>query len=44
MFLTMLLEADCKFRTTVFAKSCPGKVVGLAGMEGVVVEGVVVEG
>jgi len=44
MFLTMLLAADCMFRTTVFAKSCPGIVVGLVGIGGVVVEGVVVEG
>ena len=44
MFLTMLLAADCMFRTTVFAKSCPGMVVGLVGIVGVVVEGVVVEG
>ena len=41
----MLLEADCMLRTTVFAKSCPGKVVGAVGVEGVVgVEVVVVEG
>ena len=32
MFLTMLFEADCNPKTTVFAKSCPGRVIGLEGM------------